>query len=235
MTASTIAVGTGVVAGVTLNRSVITGTSNGILWNNGGVLGVGPTTTNSSGDLLFVDGTADIGKNGATRPRNIFASNSINGQGSASFASVQINAASAFNFATRTQLSSTVDGNLLLQSAAGGAFGLLQLGGTTSSFPAIKRNGAGLDFRVADDTGYATMNGGQRTVFNGTALTAGGSTVMSMIFSSASIGIYVGSGAPTISAAQGSIYLRSDGSTTATRLYVNTNGTTGWTNFTSAA
>ncbi len=33
------------------------------------------------------------------------------------------------------------------------------LGGATSSFPAIKRNGAGLDFRVADDSAYCDVTG----------------------------------------------------------------------------
>jgi hypothetical protein len=35
--------------------------------------------------------------------------------------------------------------------------------------------------------------------------------------------VFFGSGAPTVSAAAGSIYLRSDGAS-----YINTNGTTGW-------
>jgi len=35
---------------------------------------------------------------------------------------------------------------------------LLCLGGTTSSFPAIKRNGTAIDFRLADDSGFATIN-----------------------------------------------------------------------------
>jgi hypothetical protein len=48
------------------------------------------------------------------------------------------------------------------------------------------------------------------------------------------VGLYAGSGAPTLSAAQGSLYLRTDGSSTSTRAYINTNGTTGWTNLTSA-
>lgn len=67
------------------------------------------------------------------------------------------------------------------------------------------------------------------------ATPAAGSTSARLLFgTTAGFGIYYGSGAPTVSAAQGSIYLRSDGSGTADRLYVNTNGTTGWTNFTSA-
>lgn len=47
--------------------------------------------------------------------------------------------------------------------------------------------------------------------------------------------IYSGTGAPTFAAGQGSLYLRTDGSSTSTRLYVNTTGSTTWTNFTSAA
>lgn len=34
---------------------------------------------------------------------------------------------------------------------------MLQLGGTTSAFPALKRNGAGLEARLADDSGYASL------------------------------------------------------------------------------
>lgn len=68
----------------------------------------------------------------------------------------------------------------------------------------------------------------------GAALVAGGSQLYGFTATTTpNFGIYFGSGAPTMSAAQGSLYLRSDGSSTLTRLYVNTNGTTGWTNFTS--
>lgn len=69
-----------------------------------------------------------------------------------------------------------------------------------------------------------------------TATPAGGSTTARLVFgTTAGFGIYYGSGAPTVSAAQGSLYLRSDGSSTSTRLYVNTTGSTTWTNVTTAA
>ena len=69
-----------------------------------------------------------------------------------------------------------------------------------------------------------------------TATPSGGSTSAVLLFGTTTgFGIYYGSGAPTISAAQGSLYLRSDGSSTSTRLYVNTNGSTTWTNLTSAS
>lgn len=42
-------------------------------------------------------------------------------------------------------------------------------------------------------------------------------------------GVYWGSGAPAASAAKGSLYLRTDGSGTSNRMYVNTDGNTTWT------
>ncbi len=69
-----------------------------------------------------------------------------------------------------------------------------------------------------------------------TAVPAGGTAATGLRFSStANLGIFFGSGVPTLSAAQGSLYIRTNGSTTATRMYVNTNGTTGWTAVTTAS
>lgn len=77
---------------------------------------------------------------------------------------------------------------------------------------------------------------GVLTAASGTATPANGSTAARLLLgTTAGFGIYYGSGAPSVSAAQGSIYLRSDGSSTSTRLYVNTNGSTTWTNVTTAA
>ena len=47
--------------------------------------------------------------------------------------------------------------------------------------------------------------------------------------------INTGSGAPTLSATVGSLYLRTDGSTTATRLYINSTGATAWVAITTAS
>jgi hypothetical protein len=48
------------------------------------------------------------------------------------------------------------------------------------------------------------------------------------------VGVFWGTGAPTKTAGQGSIYLRLDGSSTSTRIYVNTDGATTWTNVVTA-
>lgn len=69
---------------------------------------------------------------------------------------------------------------------------------------------------------------------SGTAATAGGVQAL-QIGSGAGLGVYFGSGAPTVSAAQGSLYLRTDGSSTSTRAYINTDGGTTWAAVTTAA
>ena len=67
-----------------------------------------------------------------------------------------------------------------------------------------------------------------------TALVAGGSSTTAIFASSSQIGVIVGSGAPTMSAPKGCLYLRSDGSSTSTRAYINTDGGTSWTPVTTA-
>lgn len=95
--------------------------------------------------------------------------------------------------------------------------------------PVVSDNGF-----VGDVSGATISATGNITADSATAPAAGGMAAF-LASSTAGLGIYVGSGAPSISAAQGSIYLRTDGSSTSTRLYVNTNGSTGWTNVTTAA
>lgn len=74
------------------------------------------------------------------------------------------------------------------------------------------------------------------TALSATAIPAGGTAGSGFKFSStANFGVFFGSGAPSLSAAKGSLYLRSDGSSTSTRMYVNTDGSTTWTAVTTAA
>ena len=48
-------------------------------------------------------------------------------------------------------------------------------------------------------------------------------------------GIYTGNGAPTFVATKGSLYVQLDATTTTTRLYINTDGSTTWAYFTTSA
>lgn len=88
---------------------------------------------------------------------------------------------------------------------------------------------------IGPDTSVTTVSAtGNITADSGTAPAAGGMAAF-LASSTAGLGIYVGSGAPTVSAAKGSLYLRTDGSSTSTRAYINTDGATTWTAITTAA
>jgi len=49
------------------------------------------------------------------------------------------------------------------------------------------------------------------------------------------VAIYSDTGAPIFKASKGSLYLRTDGSSSSTRAYINTDGNTTWTSLTTAA
>jgi hypothetical protein len=60
----------------------------------------------------------------------------------------------SFKFTNGTTLADTSgSGKLLLTGTAP----MIQLGGTTASFPALKQNGGNFDLRAADDSGYTNM------------------------------------------------------------------------------
>lgn len=106
--------------------------------------------------------------------------------------------------------------------------------GAAATFGISNQAGSVLTWGIAHDTGISTQRG-SATLLSNTAVPAGGTANTGLMFSSvASLGVFFGSGAPILSAAQGSLYVRTDGSSVSTRLYVNTNGTTGWTNVTTA-
>lgn len=65
-------------------------------------------------------------------------------------------------------------------------------------------------------------------------VTAGGVKAITLGAGSAPA-LCFGSGAPTVSAAQGSLYLRTDGSSTSTRAYINSDGGTTWVAVTTAS
>ncbi len=148
----------------------------------------------------------------------------------------QLATAMSLRFSARGNFSPAADGVFTLYNNAFTGFDRLQLGGTTSSFPAIKRNAAVAEIKLADDSAYAALNAGAITVMKGTAVPAGGTAGAGLMFSTtANLGVFFGSGAPTLSAAKGSLYIRTDGSSTTTRAYVNTDGGTTWTYLTAGA
>jgi hypothetical protein len=67
-------------------------------------------------------------------------------------------ATGTFRFDNRCRLTSPADSQLLLRNNASTDFGRLQFGGTTSSFPALKRDSATLQVRLADDSAYSVLD-----------------------------------------------------------------------------
>jgi hypothetical protein len=95
-----------------------------------------------------------------------------------------------------------------------------------NGFQTISINGTTGAVTVTGTIGAAITATSTVTALSGSALTAGGAAAFIGTNTAAGMGVYFGSGAPTIAAAKGSLYLRSDGSSTSTRLYVSDGGTT---------
>lgn len=60
-------------------------------------------------------------------------------------------------WSTRAIISSPADGVVLMTNNAGTSFTRLDFGGTTSSFPALSRNSAGLEVKLADGSAFTTL------------------------------------------------------------------------------
>lgn len=115
-------------------------------------------------------------------------------------------------------------------------------GGTDwDEFPYFQMDAANRAIRLGSGTGgtdtlikwiAADVLGTDDTfvVQSNTAIPAGGTAGVGLRMSSTSnFGVFFGSGAPSLAAAKGSLYLRSDGSGATDRAYINTDGSTTWT------
>lgn len=171
----------------------------------------------SSGHLLAAtDNTYDIGADGATRPRNVYVGTNVVAGSSLFVGTIAGPAAASLSYggggATPILYLSNVDGN---------NFGRLCFGGLTSSFPALKRNSAALEVRLADDSARAQFQ----------CLECVSSAVYSGVVNVNNVGIYSGAGSPegVITAPAGSLYMNSAGGTD-TALYTKNSGSgnTGW-------
>lgn len=87
--------------------------------------------------------------------------------------SITVGAGNSFLDASRGGFNMTADGVMLLKNTGGTDFGRLQFGGTTASFPALKRSATALQARLADDSGYAPFAAASYQV-NGNAGASGG-------------------------------------------------------------
>jgi len=185
-----------------------------------------------SGDIFGNVTLTDISVGNVTATGNVVAGN-LNAAG----LSLSSNVVSVFNVTgninggnLRTPGVISATGNITGGNVLGGAnVNAVTHTGTTVSVSGNITGGNVLSGAVVSAVGAAT-------ILSGTAVPAGGTAGAGYKFSSvANLGVFFGSGAPTLSAAQGSLYLRTDGTTTNNRMYVNTNGTTGWAAVTTAS
>jgi hypothetical protein len=157
----------------------------------------------------------------------------------------------------RTLFVAVGEGIMRISDATENAFNRINLGGNTNAFPAIKRNGSAIDFRLADDSALCAVNAAS---FSTTSVNVGSNFIAisgdsGLLRPAAStlaislngfsnnhfefrknsdatvVGIIKGTGSPegVITANAGSIFLRTDGGVLST-FYVKQSGTgnTGW-------
>jgi hypothetical protein len=79
---------------------------------------------------------------------------------------IRIASAQAFQWLNRSKIYSLADGNVGLYNAGESSFNLLQFGGTTTSFPALKRSSTVLQARLANDSDFCPLQGRLRTHAN---------------------------------------------------------------------
>lgn len=130
----------------------------------------------STGHFLAVtDNTYDIGASGATRPRNVYVAGNVDAGGFVqSGGNIVAASGSAIRWSSRTQMASSADGIVRLINNAANDFDRLQFGGTTASFPALKRSTTNIVVRLADDS---TDTGLTADALNlSKTITAGGTT-----------------------------------------------------------
>jgi hypothetical protein len=187
--------------------------------------------TSGGGRYLF---NAEAGGSGTVRPIRF-----VSGVGLLSVSSTAVAVQTAGGASGATPFS-IVPGTLTSTSAgqlAASIGGTVNQASGTGGYTALLINptltavgSAGANFLVMQENGTtrARFDANGRLLLNSqTAPQPGGTRMIGMM--SAVVGIFVGSGAPTASGAQGSLYLRTDGTGINDRAYINTDGGTTWT------
>ena len=98
----------------------------------------------------------DFGVTGA-RGRDVNAARHITAGGNITGNNLASANVGAIFWSARSQMTSPADGQILLRTSGGTDFGLLQFGGTTASFPAIKRSTTELQAKLADDSAFTKI------------------------------------------------------------------------------
>jgi hypothetical protein len=125
-------------AGSGVAKELQFGTNNGVQWK-----------LNSGGHFLATaDNTYDIGANGANRPRDLHLA-------SVAYALLGFRMGRDYEIRWTTSNSDPTTTAQLILRAGQNSTNTLCIGGTTSSFPALKRNSTALETKLADDSAFA--------------------------------------------------------------------------------
>lgn len=178
---------------------------------------------NANTRFYCVEGKANLQKTSGTALRGVGVMGSVVNSGAGGTLTLGVG--------VQTDVQNTSSGTMTEGVGLYVPSGVSSGGGAITTLYGVK-----VEDQAAGTANYAIQTkAGAVQFFSGTAVPAGGTAGVGVTMSStANLGVFFGSGVPTLSAAQGSLYMRTDGSTTSTRMYVNTNGTTGWTAVTTA-
>lgn len=130
----------------------------------------------------------------------------------------------------------SITGFSIKSAASGGGVALAAIGETNVATTLDAKGSGTLSLNSVGTGGLIVGSSTGRTLVMAGTLTAGGLVTCGIQVGTAGPLIYSGSGAPSISAAvKGSLYLRSDGSSTSTRAYIASDNAGTWTAITTAA
>jgi hypothetical protein len=218
--------------------ALVVDTTNGKLYINTGT--ASSATWNSIGDInaeeLTLDGPLEL--SGSLGITSSSANALVVGRQGGTAPVLKVNAATA----------SVATGISLTGAAAGGGMAVAVISTADNEALTLNARGSGTITLGSTSTGnislnrQTTINGsgiinGPALLANGESIAAGGGANAKITIGSGATapGVFVGSGAPTVTAPKGSLYLRTDGSTTNDRAYINTDAGTTWTALTTAA
>lgn len=233
--------GLGALNCVAVGYEAVHGGDGSVPHNGQGLVGVGfQALYEATGSFNTAVGTS-AGRNITTGARNTaLGTNALN---------QQVTASDNIGVGYGAGLNNTGSGNIFLGVNADAAAGLANVTvigtGAQATLPntfILGVNQAILPGGVASDIGSQAKPWAfgifSKAVYahSASAPTAGGVTGAGFLLSSTpNFGIFFGSGTPSLSAARGSLYLRTDGSSTSSRLYVNLDNGSGWTAVTTAS
>lgn len=171
-------------------QSVVAGTSN-TAGANLTITGSQGTGTGAGGSIIFQiapAGSSGTAQNALASVMTINPDRSVtigDNSGTAGRLNIGVALSQGLFFGNRGSIGTVADGVIVVRDNATTSFGRFCFGGTTSSFPALKRSTTILQSRLADDSDFAPLQGRLTTE---TAYTAGAPTATGYLIIYDSIG-----------------------------------------------